>query len=49
MLKRRGKHVRKARRGAWVGPLFAIEALLVTFSAKKEFDAAVASQQGGTP
>ena len=52
MFKSRGRHARKRGAGAWVGPLFALEALLVTLSAKREFDAAVAAQlaevaQGG--
>jgi hypothetical protein len=46
MFKRsKGRHARK--RGAWaawVGPLFAFEALLVTLSAKHEMDAAVSAQ-----
>ena len=53
MFKRKGRHARKPRQGAWVGPLFALEALLVTLAAKHEMDAATAAQlaevaQGGT-
>ncbi len=49
MLKRsKGRHAKKRGAGAWVGPLFALEALLVTLSAKREFDAAVAAQLAET-
>ena len=39
MRKRNRKH-----RARWVGPLFALEALYVTFAAKRELDAAVRAQ-----
>ena len=40
MFKRRGKHAR----ARWVGPLFAVEALIVALSAKRELDAATMAQ-----
>lgn len=43
MFKSRGRHARRRTR-VWVGPLFALEALLVTFAAKRELDAATAAQ-----
>ena len=42
MFKSNGRHARKRVR--WVGPLFAVDALLVLLATKREFDAAVASQ-----
>jgi len=40
MFKRRGKHAR----ARWVGPLFAVEALMVMLAAKDEMTAASAAQ-----
>ena len=34
----------RQRRSRWVGPVFAIDALLVLLATKREFDAATASQ-----
>jgi hypothetical protein len=42
MFKSRGRHA--APRGRLVGPLFALEALMVTYAAKREFDSSVAAQ-----
>lgn len=40
VFKGKGRHVRRR----FVGPLFAVEALLVTLGAKREMDAAVKAQ-----
>ena len=42
MFKRRARHAR--RRARWVGPVFAVEALIVALSAKRELDAATLAQ-----
>ena len=47
MFKSNGRHARK--RARWVGPLFAVDALLVLLvllATKREFDAASARQRG---
>ena len=49
MHKPRRKHTPKhakprTRRSRWVGPLFALDALLVLLATKREFDAATAAQ-----
>ena len=45
MLKSRGRHTRMPREARWVGPLFAFEALRVTYQAKREMLAASESQR----
>ena len=45
MLKSRGRHTRMPREARWVGPLFAYQALRVTYQAKREMEAASASQR----
>ena len=42
MFKRRARHARK--RARWVGPVFALDALMVALSAKRELDAVTAAQ-----
>ena len=44
MIKTKGRHTRLPREARWVGPLFAYEALRVTYQAKRELDRAVAAQ-----
>jgi hypothetical protein len=47
MFKSKGRHVKVPGEARWVGPLFALEALRVTYAAKREMRAASSAQDGG--